>query len=302
MRATFKTHIHTLLGIIAIGCIAYFLYRNPEAVNLLNNAAVGMIFLICILHLIAQFIQAFLGWFLLKSGGTHISFLQNFWVNAFSMLCSYLPFQGSMVVRGGLLSTKYNVTVELYLTVIAFTFLLSQSLYSLVGSFAVLLSGSGTAMFLLLLSISILSLSPLFSFSRIILPTFLKSKLQNLTFVRLVNKSVMIPASLAILLGFLLLSIRYLLISKSLNYDVNLHTCFILACASGLSLLMRVTPAGLGIREGLTALFAYGINFDVTVSVLVVIVDRIISLLVIIPTGLMGWYKLKSSNEQVIIE
>jgi uncharacterized membrane protein YbhN (UPF0104 family) len=98
-----------------------------------------------------------------------------------------------------------------------------------------------------------------------------------LTFVRLVNKSVMIPASLAILLGFLLLSIRYLLIFKSLNYDVNLHTCFILACASGLSLLMRVTPAGLGIREGLTALFAYGINFDV-----------------IFPTGLMGWYKLKS--------
>jgi len=217
MRATFKTHIHTLLGIIAIGCIAYFLYRNPEAVNLLNNAAVGMIFLICILHLIAQFIQAFLGWFLLKSGGTHISFLQNFWVNAFSMLCSYLPFQGSMVVRGGLLSTKYNVTVELYLTVIAFTFLLSQSLYSLVGSFAVLLSGSGIAMFLLLLSISILSFSPLFSFSKVILPTFLKSKLQNLTFVRLVNKSVMIPASLAILLGFLLLSIRYLLISRSLK-------------------------------------------------------------------------------------
>ena len=65
---------------------------------------------------------------------------------------------------------------------------------------------------------------------------------------------------------------------------------------------MRVTPAGLGIREGLTALFAYGINFDVSVSVLVVIVDRIISLLVIIPTGLMGWYKLKSSKEQVIIE
>jgi uncharacterized membrane protein YbhN (UPF0104 family) len=291
MRATFKTHIHTLLGIIAIGCIAYFLYRNPEAINLLNNAAVGMIFLICILHLIAQFIQAFLGWFLLKSGGTHISFLQNFWVNAFSMLCSYLPFQGSMLVRGTLLSTKYNVTVELYLTVIAFTFLLSQSLYSLVGSFAVLLSGSGTAMFLLLLSISILSLSPLFSFSKVILPTFLKSKLQDLTFVRLVNKSVMIPASLAILLGFLLLS-----------YDVNLHTCFILACASGLSLLMRVTPAGLGIREGLTALFAYGINFDVTVSVLVVIVDRIISLLIIIPTGLMGWYNLKSSNKQVIIE
>jgi uncharacterized membrane protein YbhN (UPF0104 family) len=65
---------------------------------------------------------------------------------------------------------------------------------------------------------------------------------------------------------------------------------------------MRVTPAGLGIREGLTALFAYGINFDVTVSVLVVIVDRIISLLIIIPTGLMGWYNLKSSNKQVIIE
>lgn len=294
MRATYKTHIHTLLGIIAIGCIAYFLYRNLEAINLFNNVAVGMILLICIFHLIAQFIQAFLGWFLLQSGGTYISFVQNFWVNAFSMLCSYLPFQGSMVVRGGLLSTKYNVTVELYLTVIAFTFLLSQSLYSLGGSLTVLLSGSGTAMFLLLLSISILSLSPLFSFSRVILPTFLKNKLQDLTFVRLINKSVMLPASLTILLGFLLLSIRYFLISKSLKYGVNLPTCFILACASGLSLLMRVTPAGLGIREGLTALFAYGINFDVTFSVLVVIVDRIISLLIIIPTGLMGWYKLKS--------
>jgi uncharacterized membrane protein YbhN (UPF0104 family) len=80
-----------------------------------------------------------------------------------------------------------------------------------------------------------------------------------LTFVRLVNKSVMIPASLAILLGFLLLSIRYLLIFKSLNYDVNLHTCFILACASGLSLLMRVTPAGLGIREGFLSYGTYGL-------------------------------------------
>ncbi len=294
MRVTFKTHIHTLLGIIAIGCIGYFLYRNPGALYLFSKVAVEIIFLICILHLTAQFIQAFLGWFLINSGGAHISFRQYYWVNAFSMLCNYLPFQGSMVVRGGLLSTKYNVTVELYLTVIAFTFLLSQSLYSLVGSLTVLLSGSGTAMFLLLLSISILSLSPLFSFSKVILPTFLKNKLQDLTFVRLVHKSVMLPASLAILLGFLLLSIRYLLIFKSLKYDVNLYTCFILACASGLSLLMRVTPAGLGIREGLTALFAYAINFDVTVSVLVVIVDRIISLLVIIPTGLMGWYKLKS--------
>jgi len=302
MRATLKTHIHSLLGIIAIGCIGYFLYRNPGALYLFSKVPVEIIFLICILHLTAQFIQAFLGWFLINSGGAHISFRQYYWVNAFSMLCNYLPFQGSMVVRGSLLSTKYNITAELYLALIAFTFLLSQSLYSLVGSLTVLLYGLSPAMFLLLLSISILSLSPLFSFSKVILPKFLKNKLQNLTFMRLVNKSVIIPFSLVILVGFLLLSIRYFLLLKSLHYNVNLHTCFILACASGLSLLMRVTPAGLGIREGLTALFAYGINFDVTVSVLVVIVDRIISLLVIIPTGLMGWYKLKSENEQVIIE
>lgn len=75
-----------------------------------------------------------------------------------------------------------------------------------------------------------------------------------------------------------------------------MRTCFILACASGLSLLMRVTPAGLGIREGLTGLFAYGIHFDVSTSVLVVLIDRIISLIVIIPMGLLSWYKLKGTE------
>ena len=294
MRAAVKSHFHSFLGIVAIGFIVHYLYRHPLALNSLNKLAVGIILLLCALHIMAQFIQTFLGWYLIKSGGAHISYHHYFWINGFSMLCNYLPLQGSIFVRGGLLSTRYNISTELYVTLIAFTFLLSQSLYSFVGSIAILVSGLSTGMFLLLLSISILSLSPLFSFSHAILPKLIKDKMQNFTLIKLMNIKVIVPISIAMLVGFLLLSIRYFLLFNSLTYGVNLISCFILACASGLSTLLRLTPAGLGIREGLTGLFAYGINLDVTVTVLVVIVDRIISLLIIIPAGLTSWYKIRS--------
>ena len=117
----------------------------------------------------------------------------------------------------------------------------------------------------------------------------------NSVYIKLKKMKVLVPALIIILIGFIFLSIRYFILFQGLDYVVPFSRCVVLGCASGLSTLIRLTPAGLGIREGLTGLMAYGIRFDITVSILIVILDRIISLIVIVPLGVLSWFKLKSS-------
>lgn len=301
MTTALRKYIHLFLGLTAFGFIIFFLFSNARVLNLVLKVKLQTTASIAILHFLAQIFQTSLGWILLSSAGANILFRQYFWVNAFSMLCNYLPFQGSMFVRGGLLWKNYNVRLELYITVVTLTFLLGQSIYSFFGSLTLFLSRLNTTLAVVLLTISIITLSPMFPFFRNFLLKFFQNKWRNLSYFNLINGNVLPRVILIISIGFLLLAFRYYLLFTSLDYHIRYSTCLILACASGLSTFMRLTPAGLGIREGLTGLIAYGINFDITVSVLIVVLDRIISLMVIIPLGVISWPKLKSGTKGIAI-
>lgn len=301
MTTTLKKYIHLFLGLTAFGFIIFFLFSNARVLNLVLKVKPQTVIAIALLHFLAQIFQTSIGWILLSSTGARILFRQYFWVNAFAMLCNYMPFQGSMFVRGGLLRQNYKVRIELYITVVTLTFLLGQSVYSFFGSLTLLLSRLNTALAVLLLTISILTLLPLVPFFRNSLLKFFQNRWRNISHFSPINSTVMPRVILVISLGFLLLAFRYYLLFRSLDYHIGYNTCAILACASGLSTLLRLTPAGLGIREGLTGLIAYGINFDITVAVLIVLLDRIISLMVVIPLGLISWPKLKSDVKGIVI-
>jgi uncharacterized membrane protein YbhN (UPF0104 family) len=295
MNKTLIRYIQFVVGILAIIFIIYYLYKNQTAIKQLGGLGLSTITSIGLLHVIAILNQAIIGWYLLRSAGVKILFGQYYWVNGFSMLCNYLPLQASMIVRGGVLWTKYNIKAELFISVLAFSFLLSQAVFSLVGALAVFFAGLNTATFLILLLVALVSLVSILSPLHTLLFKLFKRNVMNSVYVRLKSMRVFVPAFVIILIGFVFLCIRYLILFQGLDYSVPFSKCVILGCASGLSTLIRLTPAGLGIREGLTGLIAYGIHFDITVSILIVILDRIISLIAIVPIGVLSWFKLKSS-------
>jgi len=295
MNKTYIRYIQFGVGIFAIVFIVYYLYKNQTVIKQLEGLRPSTIAFIGILHFIAILNQAIIGWYLLRAAGVNIRFGQYYWVNAFSMLCNYLPLQASMIVRGGVLWTKYHIKAELFISVLAFSFLLSQAVFSLMGALAVFYAGLNTATFLILLLIALVSLVTILSPLHTLLFKLLKKNVMNSVYVRLKSMRVFVPAFVIILVGFVFLCIRYLILFEGLDYTVPFSRCVILGCASGLSTLIRLTPGGLGIREGLTGLIAYGIRFDITVSILIVILDRIISLIAIVPIGVLSWFKLKSS-------
>ena len=295
IRKSYLQFIQFVIGILSIAFIIYYIYTNQKAVDLLSKLRVSTIGFLVLMHFIAISNQAIIGWYLLRSAGEKILFRQYYWVNGFSMLCNYLPLQASMIVRGGVLWTKYHIKAELFISVLAFSFLLSQAVFSLMGALAIFSAGLNTAMFLILLLVALLSLVTILSPLHTLLFKFLKKNVMNSVYVRLKSMRVFVPAFVIILVGFVFLCIRYLILFRGLDYAVPFSRCVILGCASGLSTLIRLTPAGLGIREGLTGLIAYGIRFDITVSILIVILDRIISLIAIVPIGVLSWFKLKSS-------
>jgi uncharacterized membrane protein YbhN (UPF0104 family) len=110
------------------------------------------------------------------------------------------------------------------------------------------------------------------------------------------------PLLLAQLIGLDLLKTlsfagRYWVAFHILSQDVTLAQCLLFSAATTLTTLVNITPGALGVREGIVAGVAAMLGFEAEISVVAVGIDRLVSTLVVIVTGVIYTYVL---GKQVI--
>lgn len=220
------------------------------------------------------------------------------------------PFRGGMAARAVYLKRKYNFSYTNFLATLAGSYILTffiASLLGLIGVISIYLSAGIINYIILLVFTGIfLSFGAVIIFSPQIPLT--KYEFAN-KFIKVMNgwnlikndKKVIAVISIASTIQILLASIGFLLQFKVFGIVANLNTALFLAAISSLSLLISITPAGLGINEAVIVFSASTLGISPVESLSVALVGRLVSIIVLFVLGPIFSYSLikrGASNEK----
>lgn len=81
------------------------------------------------------------------------------------------------------------------------------------------------------------------------------------------------------------LSFRYFILFKAFSYDIPLLHCIILSLISYLSMIVKITPAGLGVREATIGVTSKILGHGLDIGLFVATLDRIITMMFLLILG-----------------
>lgn len=240
---------------------------------------------------------------LLRHLDLKIPVTEAFQLSAASSVLNYLPLQAGAAARGAYLKKRYQFPSTQYMTVLFGTYttmVLAQAALGLMFWLAIENREPATRFLGMVLSLMIL-VSLLVAF--VPAPRLPRSvqamheSFQNIfrdtrCFLQLLGLEVALCA-----VEMLRLKLAFLL----LHFDQRLPSAAfgLMACLTLPSVLLNLTPAGLGIRESAVALVAKAFGFRVEHAFLAASLDRVLTLAVIFLFGpILAWRLIRSLSEQ----
>jgi len=287
-----------LLSVITFGLITgffYYLYLHKDKYLEILHLSAIRVTLLFLLSLAFPLISGIINTILFRRLGAKISYRDGYHLTAASTLANQLPVSGGIISKGIYLKNRYAIPYTKLLSAMLalfFCFIGTNGLIGLAILFywifftriivsPVLLSGFGAmaaCLFVFWLPVH-----------RIKFPERILIRInQAIEGWMLLSRS---PRLLMKLLGLqgnllILLAARYWLAFQMLSQDVSLSEALLFATASILTQLVSIAPGGLGVREAIVTAIALTLGFDAGVSVAAVGLDRLISTLVILLTGI----------------
>lgn len=338
MRLDFFRTIRFVGGVIPVLFIIYFLMENSNLFQCVSHITFSLILMILSFHLLNSLLQTFIGWILYKRKIVFFPFMTYYWINAFSMFCNYIPLQVGLVVRGVLQAKKLRVSPTLYLSVLIFVIVTGQAWYAGIASVTIgvlKIDGLCQLFFLLLAFVFFL---PFFScvrkpfyvllfvrfFSKINInagrgergsgAAQLRGKMSSYfvrfqNFIREVWKYLIfyyqdstsfLCTSILMFLNLTFIVLRYYLINIYLGFGFCFGECLLLGGISAMTTFYRITPADMGIREGLSGIASKYLDHSSSQGIVIVLVDRILSLGIVVPLGIIGWKMLEEKEGALV--
>lgn len=220
------------------------------------------------------------------------------------------PFRGGMVARAAYLKRKYNFSYTNFLATLAGSYILTffiASLLGLVGLVSIYLSvGIVNFPILVVFTGVFLTFGAVIIFSPKIPLT--KYEFAN-KFIKVLNgwnlikndKKVITIISISSVIQIILGAASIYLQFKVFGIDASSNTALFLAAISSLSLLISITPAGLGINEAVIVFSASTLGISPVESLSAALVGRLVSIIVLFVLGPIFSYSLikrGASNEK----
>lgn len=289
-----KSIILTFVSVAIIAAFAFYLYLNSNQYINLLQLSLDRVILIIALALVQQILNGAINVHMFRNLGADLSHKEGFHIVAASTLANQLPVSGGIIIRGMYLKHKFSLSYAKYFSAMFAFFFCTIAVYGLLGSFILLswLISKGMVVapvlyigFVLMSSSLLIFLLPVES---ITVPDFLLKRIrQALDGWTLISKNARLLSRLIGLqtIIMLLLAVRYWLAFHMLSQSLSIEQAVLFSCASILTQVISFAPGGLGVREAIVGGMASALGFDISVSIVAVGLDRLVTFIPIVITG-----------------
>jgi uncharacterized protein (TIRG00374 family) len=300
-----KKLISILILTITLALAIYFIITNISSFKQLQITNPELILLRTLLALITLLILGLINKSLLKPLKVNISLKESTQisiVNSFYNLIT--PFRGGIATRAYYLKKKYNLQYTKFLGLVATSTLLVVLISSIMGLIATLLIYKTENIFNPIIPIIfIITLITTLTIA-IIAPTIKETKYKIINnFIRIINSFSQINKNKFFLIAAILTLIQLLIAAYAtqLTFGVfGIQISFIktlfLSSIGGVSLIISLTPANLGISEAITVFSAQTIGISPVHSLSAAILGRLIQFIILFTLGPIASYKLMKNE------
>ena len=300
-----------LLGIIIlIALIAWLVYygiSNYEQFKEVSFENPLLLVLIAIIFLFAYLPISVITYYLILPFGVNLGKRESFGLSIVTGFYNLItPFRGGMAVRGIYLNKKYGFSYTNFLATLAASYILTFFIAAILGLFSILN---------IYLTRDIISWPILTIFSGMFLIFFIvivfspkipETRYQFINrFVNVLNGWHLIKNNRKIIIAVSLMSIFQLLLGALSTYlqfrvfgiVISLSAAIFLAAMGSLSLLISITPAGLGINEAILVFSASTLGITPIQSLSAALAGRFVSIIVLFTLGPIFSYILKKGRD-----
>jgi len=298
--------IFVVILLISISII-FFMFKKEEIISLLN-ISLYLIFILIFLNLITLILNGLRIKVLMEPYNIKLKFSEWSGISVLNTAGNYLtPFQGGLFFRSIYLKKKYNFPYSSFITTVLASYIAGFFIYGLIGIILVLFFNSNFLFKLpMVIFFFILTLFTLY----IIL---FSPKINNTSFrfinrfIKIINewsniskKKTFVVKLLAIeFFSLIFVSLRMFYAFKAISYSLGFASSIFISIFFSISVLLSITPAGLGIRESFVGFSSQiiGLNFDK--GVIAATIDRIIIIVLIIILAPIFTYFLSKKSKKL---
>ncbi len=294
INKTTRSILLSAISLLVILAFAYYLYVNADQYRQILRLSMSGVAMLFLLSLPFPLLNGLQNIYLYRGLGVDLSYQDGFLLTAASTLANQLPISGGIVSKGFYLKKIFNLPYTKFLSAtlaLMLCFLATNGVMGLsILLFWIFFKKAIVSPLLLIgFALMITCLLPfLLPMDRMRFPDPIRERIQqavegwNLisTNAMLLFKLVALQASL-----LLLLALRYWLAFHMLSLNVTFGEVMLFSAASILTQLVSIAPGGLGVREGIVGAVAVVLGFDMSVSIVAVGLDRLISTLPILLIG-----------------
>lgn len=303
-----------LLGIIVlVALIAWLVHYgigNYESFKEVSIENPSLLILIGIIFLISYIPVSAITYYLLVPLGVRLGKKESFGLSIVTGFYNIItPFRGGMAVRAIYLKKKYGFTYTNFLSTLAASYVLTFFIAALLGLIGVLniYLSKGIINWLIFTIFAglFLTLLVIIAFSPKI-PETKYSWLNN--FIKVANgwhmirhdKKIISIISLMSLLQLLLGALSVFLQFQVFGINIGLSAAIFLASIASLSLLVGITPAGLGITEAIVVFSASTLGITVAESLSAALIGRLVSIVIMFILGpIFSYILIKRNNNEI---
>ncbi len=298
-----------LLGICVVTLGLYLHYHRDQAAKLITELGlVEAIIIVC--TVVGQIgVRTICEKLHFASIGHDIPSFNLYGILAQQNILNYLPFKAGTLYTAGLLTVRYKIPISHYAAVFTVQNLLALGTTLIAAGVALQFSQSQPSNHYP--TSAILSIAGILTFAILfvripemsVLPEKIKSHLKLLNVGIAKSKQdpfVFFVLTALRLLAIVLMTWRFQILFNLSGYEISFPTALVLSASVLISLVVAITPAGLGIRELLVALTSTFILVPAAIAVIVTIMERILVLITSVAIVITGhwWPQNATGNHQ----
>jgi uncharacterized membrane protein YbhN (UPF0104 family) len=296
-----------LLLISGIVFFAFYIYSDAGYYYKLITFSSN--FLYCLSFLIIMFLfgSALINFFLYRSLSVSLKFREGLYLALVNILANQLPFSGGLVAKGFYLKQRYKLPYTKYLSATFALHICSISVNGAIGlSLVILMEYLDIAKFPIIIhvsfSIMLLSIFIFWVHIGFLFPTWNKldyisnKMMDGWKVLRNDTHSFFAVMGIQLILR-MLIAARLWVAFRILSQEIAYPQCLLFSAALILTRLVKITPGGIGIREGIVALLASTMGFNAGVGALAVTVDRLVALVLVSFLGIFSSLFFRSDSK-----
>ena len=297
------------LLVIFLVALVYYVFKNLDdfkSLAQLDLKYIVIAFFLRTLQLMISgiFIMDLVNLFLKKD---KLGFMESFYISVFSALGNFFGFlQGGVGMRAIYLKDKYNLDYSSFTLTVVIHYTITFLIYGFAGIVAIVLLNQVQpeliipmtlitfGSFIALFSLNIPILKEIYELRIFKFLSKFLNQLVKLPYLFKSNFKLFLRLKFLYLLRFLIACIIQYLFFISLGFKVSIFTLMFYTSITGLSIIVNLTPASIGFREGIFLLIQDYLGLSTNEILQLAILDRTILVLVLVSTFfIMKFFKKK---------